>query len=134
VSRVQPVWDGLVAVLQTLPSPIRVYADRPPRLETPCVFPTLLSGSSEMSNACTVRDRLQLGVVLAVGEADTAERGSLARGYFDQVLDVLDTELTAHQPFGAEFGTRTGITALQGFAEAAFAWQANLELRVTQAF
>lgn len=134
MSRVQPVWDGLVTVLQTLPAPIRVYADRPPRLETPCVFPVLLSGASEMSNACTVRDRLQLGVVLAVGEVDTVERGQVARGHFDSLLDVLDAELTAHQPFGAEFGTRTGITPLPGFAEAAFAWQANLELRITQAF
>ena len=134
MSRVQPVWDGLVTVLGAMPSPVRVYADRPPRLETPCVFPVLVSAASEMSNACTVRDRLQLGVVLAVGEVDTTERGQAARAHFDELLDVLDTELTRHQPFGAEFGTRTGITPLAGFAEAAFAWQANLELRITKAF
>ena len=85
-------------------------------------------------NIMVGRHHIQIEASRELSTDQLATLTSLARGYFDQVLDVLDTELTTHQPFGAEFGTRTGITALQGFAEAAFAWQANLELRTTQAF
>lgn len=103
MTRLVDAWGSLVAVLAAgMGTSARVYRDRPPRLETPAVFPVLLPSRTERPDICTVRDTLQVGVTLVVAEADTAERGDTFRPLFDQLLDTLDAELARQAPFGAQ--------------------------------
>lgn len=131
MTRLVDAWTAVVAVLTAgMPAGVRVYGDRPPRLETPAVFPVLLTSRTDHPDQCTVRDALQIGVTLVVAEADTAERGDTFRPLFDALLDTLDTELARQVPFGAQGSRRTAIGPAADFQEAVLAWQAVLELRV----
>lgn len=131
MTRLVDAWAAVVTVLQAgMPAGVRVYRDRPPRLETPAVFPVLLPSRTDRPDLCTVRDTLQIGVTLVVAEADTAERGDAFRPLFDSLLDALDTELARQAPFGGQGSRRTAIQAVGDFQEAVLAWQAVLELRV----
>lgn len=135
MTRLVDAWGSLVAVLAAgMGTSARVYRDRPPRLETPAVFPVLLPSRTERPDICTVRDTLQVGVTLVVAEADTAERGDTFRPLFDQLLDTLDAELARQAPFGAQGSRRTAVQSAGDFQEAVLAWQAVLELRVDGTF
>ncbi len=135
MNRIAAVWGRLVDVEEAALADCRVYTQRPPRIETPCVYNALRPSNADRTNQCIVRDQVRVGVVLVIGLADTDQRHSIGLTILDELLDALDTEI-AGAAFGADRGTRrTGIgPSADGFTENVLAWEVGLELAVSGTF
>lgn len=136
MNRIAGVWAGLVAVEATIDPALRVYADRPASIELPAVYNVLLASQTDRPDQCTVKDRVRVGVNVAVRHTDTDEDHPDLRALFDKTLDVLDQEIANPAPFGAMSAKREGIAPSPDvFNEIpALVWQAAIEIRVAGAF